>query len=201
MTSKNDGAESARIASPARGHKDLRTGRAAGERWGERVEGFTAQQATRLTGCTPHQLRYWDKVALVQPSLQQTGGRPGRRRLYSFRDLVALRVVKSLLDNGMSIQRVRRAWDYLRRTGDMENHLSEIRLVTDGDSIFAVAVDEEEILDALRQGQLAFFVAINDITQSVEEDVSRFELDRSQFLEMLRFVEDDVLTEVDESSG
>ena len=165
------------------------------------MDGFTAQQATRLTGCTPHQLRYWDKVALVQPSLQQTGGRPGRRRLYSFRDLVALRVVRSLLDNGMSIQRVRRAWDYLRRTGDMENHLSEIRLVTDGDSIFAVAVDDEEILDALRQGQLAFFVAINDITQSVEEDISLFELDRSQFLEMLRFVEDDVLTEVDEANG
>jgi len=165
------------------------------------VDGFTAQQATQLTGCTPHQLRYWDKVALVQPSLQQTGGRPGRRRLYSFRDLVALRVVRSLLDNGMSIQRVRRAWDYLRRTGDMENHLSEIRLVTDGDSIFAVAVDEDEILDALRQGQLAFFVAINDITQSVEEDISRFELDRSQFLEMLRFVENDVLTEVNEANG
>lgn len=165
------------------------------------MDGFTAQQATRLTGCTPHQLRYWDKVALVQPSLQRTGGRPGRRRLYSFRDLVALRVVRSLLDNGMSIQRVRRAWDYLRRTADMDTHLSEIRLVTDGDSIFAVTADEDEILDALRQGQLAFFVAINDITQSVEEDVTRFELDRNRFLEMLRYVEDDVLLEVDEAGG
>jgi DNA-binding transcriptional MerR regulator len=165
------------------------------------VDGFTAQQATRLTGCTPHQLRYWDKVSLVQPSLQRTGGRPGRRRLYSFRDLVALRVVRSLLDNGMSIQRVRRAWDYLRRTADMDAHLAEIRLVTDGDSIFAVAADEDEILDALRQGQLAFFVAINDITQAVEEDVTRFELDRDRFLEMLRYVEDDVMLEVDEASG
>lgn len=165
------------------------------------MEGFTAQQATRLTRCTPHQLRYWDKVQLVEPSLQRTGGRPGRRRLYSFRDLVALRVVKSLLDNGMSIQRVRRAWDYLRRTGDMEDHLAEIRLVTDGESIFVVALDEDEILDALRQGQLAFFVAINDITQSVEDDVTRFELDRRRFLDMLRRVEDDVLSEVDEAGG
>ncbi len=165
------------------------------------MEGFTAQQATRLTGCTPHQLRYWDKVALVEPSLQQTGGRPGRRRLYSFRDLIALRVVKSLLDNGMSIQRVRRAWDYLRRTGDMETHLAEIRLVTDGETIFAVATDEDEVLDALRQGQLAFFVAINDITQTVEDDVSRFELDRERFLEMLRRVEDDVQMEVEEAGG
>jgi DNA-binding transcriptional MerR regulator len=161
------------------------------------LEGFTAQQATRLTGCTPHQLRYWDKVDLVTPSLQETGGRPGRRRLYTFRDLVALRVVKSLLDNGMSVQRVRRAWDYLRRTADMDDHLAEVRLVTDGQSIFAVARDEDELLDALRQGQLAFFVAINEIARTVEEDVSRFELDRERFLDMLRMVEDDVMSEVE----
>lgn len=165
------------------------------------MEGFTAQQASNLTLCTAHQLRYWDKVNLVQPSLQRTDGRPGRRRLYSFRDLVALRVVKSLLDNGMSVQRVRRAWDYLRRTADMDSHLSEVKLVTDGASIFRVAQDEDELLDALRQGQLAFFVAINEIARSVEDDVTRFELDRERFLEMLVRVEDDVLTEVDQAAG
>ncbi len=156
------------------------------------MEAFTAQQACRLTGCTAHQLRYWDRVNLLRPSLQRTGGRPGRRRLYAFRDLVALRVVKSLLDNGMSVQRVRRAWDYLRRTADMDRHLAEVRLVTDGHSIFRVASNDEELIDALREGQLAFFVAIGEITQEVEEDVTRFELDREQFLEMLRRVEDDI---------
>lgn len=165
------------------------------------LEGFTAQQASNLTLCTAHQLRYWDKVNLVQPSIQGTEGRPGRRRLYTFRDLVALRVVKSLLDNGMSVQRVRRAWDYLRRTADMDTHLSEIKLVTDGISIFRVAQDEEQLLDALRQGQLAFFVAINEIARTVEEDVTRFELDRERFLEMLVRVEDDVLTEVEQAAG
>ncbi|MCJ7725104.1 MAG: helix-turn-helix domain-containing protein [Acidimicrobiia bacterium] len=162
------------------------------------MDAFSAQQACQLTGCTPHQLRYWDRVDLLRPSIQSTGGRPGRRRLYSFRDLVALRVVKSLLDNGMSVQRVRRAWDYLRRTGDMENHLSEVKLVTDGKSIFRVASDDEGLLDALREGQMAFFVAIDEITREVEEDVSRFELDREQFLEMLRRVEEDVASEVAE---
>ena len=159
------------------------------------MQGFTAQQASRLTGCTAHQLRYWDRVGLVEPSIQGTGGRPGKRRLYSFRDLVALRVVKSLLDNGMSVQRVRRAWDYLRRTADMDRHLAEVQLVTDGQTIFRVAQDDDELLDALRQGQLAFFLAINEITQAVQEDVTRFELDRDRFLEMLRRVEDDVLSE------
>ena len=162
------------------------------------MEGFTAQQACRLTDCTAHQLRYWDRVRLIQPSIQGTGGRPGKRRLYSFRDLVALRVVKSLLDNGMSVQRVRRAWDYLRRTADMDSHLAEVKLVTDGQSIFKVASDEGELIDALREGQLAFFVAIDEITREVEEDVTRFELDREHFLEMLRRVEDDVQTEAAE---
>lgn len=163
---------------------------------GGALEGFTALQASRLTRCTPHQLRYWDKVDLVTPSIQSTGGRPGRRRLYSFRDLVALRVVKSLLDNGMSVQRVRRAWDYLRRTADMDNHLAEVKLITDGRSIFRVAENEEQILDALREGQLAFFVAINEIARAVEDDVTRFELDREQFLDLLRRSEEDISSEV-----
>ncbi len=155
-------------------------------------QAFTAEQACRLTNCTHHQLRYWDRVGLVKPSIQESGGRPGVRRLYSFRDLVALRVVRSLLDNGMSLQRVRRAWDYLRREGQMDNHLSEIKLVTDGQTIFRVSSDEGEILDALREGQLSFFVAIDQIAREVEDDVTRFELDRDRFLSMLRRVEDDI---------
>jgi DNA-binding transcriptional MerR regulator len=164
-------------------------------------DGFSAQQASQLTGCTQHQLRYWDRVDLVRPSIQGTGGRPGVRRLYSFRDLVALRVVRSLLDNGMSVQRVRRAWDYLRRNAEMDSHLSEVKLVTDGNTIFRVASGDEELLDALREGQLAFFVAIDSITRSVEEDVTRFELDRDSFLEILRRVEDDVVSEAAEAAG
>jgi len=158
-------------------------------------QSFTAEQACRLTNCTHHQLRYWDRVGLVKPSIQTTGGRPGVRRLYSFRDLVALRVVRSLLDNGMSLQRVRRAWDYLRREGEMEDHLADVKLVTDGLTIFQVSSDEGELMDALRQGQLAFFVAIDEIAREVEEDVTRFELDRTRFLDMLRRVEDDISEE------
>jgi len=74
----------------------------------------------------------------------------------------------------------------------MENHLSDVKLVTDGKSIFRVSSDEGELMDALREGQLAFFVAIDQITREVEEDVTRFELDRENFLNMLRRVEEDV---------
>src|SRR5919109_223195 len=103
-----------------------------------RMEGFTAHQATKFTSCTPRQLRYWDQIGLVRPSIQRTGGRPGVPRMYSFRDLVALKVVRSLLDGGMSLQRVRRAWEYLNRKAGLDEHLSEVKLVTDGKSIFRV---------------------------------------------------------------
>jgi DNA-binding transcriptional MerR regulator len=136
---------------------------------------------------------------LVEPSIQTTNGRPGRRRIYSFRDLIGLRVVKSMLDNGLSIQRVRRAWDYLRRTGDMDAQLASVKLVTDGESIFAITSDDDELIDALRQGQLAFFVRIDEITKDVEDDVTKFELDRESFLTLLRTVEDDVKDEVAEA--
>ena len=161
-------------------------------------EGFTAEQASRLTGCTPSQLRYWDKVRLIRPSIQQTGGRPGVRRVYSFRDLVMLRVVKSLKDNGLSLQRIRRAWGYLSRNGGDPRG---VKLVTDGVSIFGIANDDDGLVDALREGQLALFVQLDEIARRVEEDVSRFELDRDRFLAFLRETQEDVRRQAQSGRG
>ncbi len=83
----------------------------------------------------------------------------------------------------------------------MDGHLAEVQLVTDGQSVFAVTHDEAELLDALRQGQLAFFVRIDEIAQDVEEDVSKFELDRASFRDMLKLVNDDVVSEAEEAAG
>lgn len=152
-------------------------------------EGFTAEQASRLTGCTPSQIRYWDNVRLVQPSVQQTGGRSGVRRIYSFRDLVMLKAVKGLKDNGMSLQRIRRAWSYLHRNGVDPR---SVKLVTDGISIFRIAADDE-LLDTLREGQLSFFVALGEIARDVEEDVTKFDMDRERFLHHVRGSHEDVL--------
>ena len=150
------------------------------------MEGFTAHQATKFTGCTPRQLRYWDQIGLVQPSVRGSGGRPGVARLYAFRDLVALRVVRSLLDGGMSLQRVRRAWDYLNRRAELDRHLSEVKLVTDGQSIFKVCRRDGEVLDALREGQLAFFVAIDEIATGMDSKVGQFRDDRDRFVRALQ---------------
>ena len=112
--------------------------------------------------------------------------------MYSFRDLVALKVVKSLLDGGMSLQRVRRAYEYLRGNADLDEQLSTVKLVTDGKSIFKITKDDGEILDMLRQGQMAFFIAIDKIAVEVEGGVSEFLRDRDQFVRTLRTVENEL---------
>lgn len=161
------------------------------------MEGFTAEQASRFTGCTAHQLRYWDRIGLVRPSVQETGGRPGVRRLYSFRDLISLKVIRSLLNGGMSLQRVRRAYDYLRKKAGLEEHLSEVKLVTDGKSIFKICRNDGEVLDALKEGQMAFFLAIDDIARSIDGKVAEYLYDRNEFVSALRKVESELEQDLD----
>ena len=156
-------------------------------------DAFTSKQACYLSGCTSHQLRYWDKVKLVSPTIQSSNGKPGVPKLYSFRDIVSLRVIKTLLDNGMSIQRVRRAWKYLTKNGNLDDQLSNIRLVSDGKTIYSV--EDKVVFDALKPGQLAFFETIDQVTKEVREDVSKFELDKERFLNLLTKVEEDVLSQ------
>ncbi|MGH2704582.1 MAG: MerR family transcriptional regulator [Actinomycetota bacterium] len=148
------------------------------------MDGFNVEAASRLTACTRHQLRYWDQIGLLRPGIQGTGGRPGVRRLYSFRDLVALRVVKSLLDQGMSLQKLRRGFKELREKGNLDQHLAEVRLVSDGRSIYRIG-SQAELVDLLRQGQMAFFVAIDEISRSLDRGVAEFHRERRDFIHQL----------------
>jgi DNA-binding transcriptional MerR regulator len=134
--------------------------------------GFTALQAARITGSSPAQLEYWERTGLVAP----------QDREYSFRDLVALRVVRSLLDAGLPLVRIRRAVAELVRAGE---DLAGLRMVTDGDRVWACR-DDGQILDALRHGQLALFVAVDRMAADVEAEVRAFSRERQSFVDDLR---------------
>ena len=139
--------------------------------------GYTAAQAARLSRCTVSQLRYWSRSGLLPPS--EAGSR------YSFRDLVALRVVRSLLDAGLSSLRVRAAVRWVRESGD---DLADLRLVTDGHNVWACR-DDGQILDALHAGQLALFVAIDSLAAEVDAEVRAFDAERAEFVERLTLSE------------
>jgi hypothetical protein len=89
----------------------------------------------------------------------------------------------------MSLQRIRKAIEFLRKKANLDEHLSELKLVTDGSSIFQIAKNEGEILDALREGQMTFFLAIDDVARSVDSKVSNYLYDREEFVGALRKVE------------
>ncbi len=137
--------------------------------------GFTAAQAARLTGCTRSQLASWERIGLVTPN-------PANPESYSFRDLVALRVVASLLDAGLSLARIRRALRYLVESGE---DVAALALVTDGESVWACR-DDGQVLDALRHGQLALFVAVDRVAAEVEAEVRAFDAERQAFVDELR---------------
>jgi DNA-binding transcriptional MerR regulator len=138
--------------------------------------GYTAAQAARLSRCTVSQLRYWARSGLVPPTEADTRGPK-----YSFRDLVALRVVRSLLDAGLTSMRVHMAVRWLRESGD---DLAGLRLVTDGSSVWACR-DDGQILDALHAGQLALFVAVDSLAAEVDAEVRAFDAERAAFVERL----------------
>jgi DNA-binding transcriptional MerR regulator len=137
--------------------------------------GFTAAQAARLTGCSLSQLSSWERTGLVVPPTDRMHG-------YSFQDLVAIRVVASLLDAGLSLARIRRAVHYLVESGE---DVASLALVTDGDTVWACR-DDGEILDALRHGQLALFLAVDRVTADLEAEIRAFDAERQEFVNGLR---------------
>ena len=101
----------------------------------------------------------------------------------------------------MSLQRVRRAYKYLRDKAGLEEHLADLKLITDGQSIFRVATDDGQILDALKQGQMAFFLAIDEITRNLDQNVAEFLRDREEFVHTLRRAEDALMEERAKATG
>ena len=79
------------------------------------------------------------------------------------------------------------------KNGDLTKHLSEVKLQSDGQTIYSV--EDNEVFDALKNGQLTFFETIDTVTQEVKEDVSKFELDKERFLNLLTKLEDYVLSQ------
>jgi len=89
----------------------------------------------------------------------------------------------------MSLQRIRKSIEFLRKKASLDAHLSDLKLVTDGSSIFQITRNDGEIMDALREGQMSFFLAIDDVARSVDAKVSHYLYDREEFVGALRKVE------------
>ena len=130
--------------------------------------GYRGPQACKIVGITYRQLDYWTRTGLMIPSLQQASG-SGTQRLYSFRDLVVLKVVKRLLDAGVSLQNIRKAIETLRSRGVED--LAGITLISDGTTVYECR-SPEEVVDLLQGGQGVFGIAIGGAFKEIQGSLS-----------------------------
>lgn len=136
------------------------------------MDGVNAKTACRISGLSYRQLDYWDRTHFIKPSLQEAKG-TGSARLYAFVDLIQLRVAGMLREKGISPQKIRKCLTYLKkRAPDVEKPLAQLRLLTDGESIFVLTKDPKVMLDTLKGGQFVFSVALGEIVAEVRGKVT-----------------------------
>ena len=126
--------------------------------------GYRGPIACAAAGITYRQLDYWARTGLVEPSIRPASG-SGTQRLYSFRDILVLRIVKRLIDTGVSLTNIRTAVTHLEQRGG--DDLSRITLMSDGASIYECR-SEDEVIDLVRGGQGVFGIAVGRVWQEVE---------------------------------
>lgn len=134
---------------------------------------FTAKMVTKLTGLTYRRLDYWDRTHFVKPSMKEATGQ-GTLRLYSFTDIVQLKVAKTLSDKGVTLQNMRKAITFLKiNFPDIEKPLAEMRFITDGEKIFTLTRDGKAILDTLSKGQMVFTFAIGEMVNELKGEIKK----------------------------
>jgi DNA-binding transcriptional MerR regulator len=137
--------------------------------------GYRGPTACNAAGITYRQLDYWARTGLVEPTVRTAGG-SGTQRLYSFRDILLLKVIKRLLDAGVSLQQIRTAVHHLRERGT--DDLTRVTLMSDGASVYECR-SPDEVIDLLQGGQGVFGIAIGGVWREIEGSLSDLPSERA----------------------
>jgi DNA-binding transcriptional MerR regulator len=138
--------------------------------------GYRGPTACAAAGITYRQLDYWARTGLVEPSVRAAHG-SGSQRLYSFRDILVLKVVKRLLDTGISLQQIRAAVTHLRDRGTGD--LARLTLMSDGVSVYE-CTSTDEVVDLLAGGQGVFGIALSRVWQEVDGTLAQLPSERAE---------------------
>ncbi|WP_279324701.1 MerR family transcriptional regulator [Arthrobacter gengyunqii] len=131
--------------------------------------GYRGPTACKAAGITYRQLDYWARTGLVEPAVRGASG-SGTQRLYGFRDILVLKVVKRLLDTGVSLQQIRTAVEHLRERGVED--LAQITLMSDGASVYE-CTSADEVIDLVQGGQGVFGIAVGRVWREVEGSLAQ----------------------------
>ena len=137
--------------------------------------GYRGPTACSAAGITYRQLDYWARTGLVEPTVRAATG-SGTQRLYSFRDVLLLKVIKRLLEAGVSLQQIRGAVQHLRERGT--DDLTRVTLMSDGASVYE-CMSNDEVIDLLQGGQGVFGIAIGGVWREIEGSLSTLPSERA----------------------
>ncbi len=137
--------------------------------------GYRGPTACNAAGITYRQLDYWARTGLVEPSVRGAKG-SGSQRLYSFRDILLLKVIKRLLDAGISLQQIRTAVQHLRQRGT--DDLTQVTLMSDGATVYE-CTSNDEVIDLLQGGQGVFGIAIGGVWREIEGSLAELPSERT----------------------
>ncbi|CAB4330991.1 MAG: MerR family transcriptional regulator [Actinobacteria bacterium] len=137
--------------------------------------GYRGPIAAGVVGITYRQLDYWARTGLVAPTVRPATG-SGTARLYGFRDILELKIVKRLLDTGVSLQQIRTAVEHLRMRGTTD--LTMVTLMSDGASVYE-CTSPDEVIDLLAGGQGVFGIALGRVWQEIEGSLAQLPGERS----------------------
>jgi DNA-binding transcriptional MerR regulator len=137
--------------------------------------GYRGPTACAAAGITYRQLDYWARTGLVEPSVRAAAG-SGSQRLYGFRDILVLKVVKRLLDTGISLQQIRAAVEHLHAQGTTD--LAQVTLMSDGVSVYE-CTSPDEVVDLLQGGQGVFGIALGRVWREVEGTLADLPAERA----------------------
>jgi len=137
--------------------------------------GYRGPTACNAAGITYRQLDYWARTGLVEPSVRGATG-SGTQRLYSFRDILVLKVIKRLLDAGISLQQIRTAVQHLRTRGT--DDLTRVTLMSDGATVYE-CTSNDEVIDLLQGGQGVFGIAIGGVWREIEGSLAQLPSERA----------------------
>ena len=131
-------------------------------------EGYRVPEVCKVVGISYRQLDYWARTRLVRPSIRDAGG-SGTQRLYSFEDLLQLRVVKTLLDTGISLQQIRKAIEYLKES---KRQPQSVTLMSDGNRVYAPE-SPDAVIDLISRGQGVFAIALDKVRDDLSNSLAK----------------------------
>ncbi len=139
---------------------------------------FNSKTVSQITDLSLRQIGYWDQTHFIKPSVREASGY-GSVKLYSFTDLIQFKIAKTLKDNGISLQKIKKAITYLKKNmPEIKKPLAELKFLTDGATIFVITKDSKEIIDTLNNGQLVFVFALGEIMEELKGRVIELQKER-----------------------